>query len=68
MQALLVAVAAACNAYASWVAWQRETQIDQIEDEIDRLAAVGDAASKLQLERLAKRIARKRERERVGTV
>lgn len=62
MQALLVAIAAACHAYASWVAWQRETQIDHIEDEIDRLAAVGDSASKLRIERLAQRKKRKLER------
>lgn len=62
MQALLAAIAAACTAYSSWVAWQRETEIDRIEDEIDRLAAIGDAASKLRMERLAKRLARKRER------
>lgn len=66
MNALLVAVAAACNAYASWVAWQRETEIDRIEDEIDRLAAIGDAASKLRIERLAQR--KKRKLERVGAL
>jgi hypothetical protein len=62
MNALLGAITAACNAYSSWVAWQRETEVDRIEDEIDNLAAVGDAASKLRLERLAKRLSRKRER------
>ena len=66
MNTLLVALAAACNAYASWVAWQRETEIDRIEDEIDRLAAIGDAASKLRIERLAQR--KKRKLERVGTL
>lgn len=66
MNALLVAIAAACNAYASWVAWQRETEIDRIEDEIDRLAAIGDAASKLRIERLAQR--KKRKLERVGAL
>ena len=62
MNTFLGAIAAACNAYSSWVAWQREIEIDNIEDEIDNLAAVGDAASKLRLERLAKRLSRKRER------
>lgn len=66
MNTLLVALAAACNAYASWVAWQRESEIDRIEDEIDRLAAIGDAASKLRIERLAQR--KKRKLERVGTL
>lgn len=55
----LVAVIAACNAYAAYVKWQRETEIDKIEDEIDRLAANGDSASKLRIERLAKRRQRK---------
>lgn len=62
MNAFLAAITAACNAYSSWVAWQRETETDRIEDEIDKLAAIGDAASKLRLERLAKRLTRKRER------
>lgn len=64
MNSLLLAIAAACNAYASWVAWQRETEIDRIEDEIDKLATVGDAASKLRIERLATR--KKRKLERLG--
>jgi hypothetical protein len=66
MSALLGAIIAACTAYSSWVSWQKDTEIDRIEDEIDRLAAIGDAASKLRLERLAKRLHRKRER--LGTL
>jgi hypothetical protein len=61
MSALLAAIIAACNAYAAAVKWQRETQIDRIEDEIDKLAAIGDAASKLRIERLAARKKRKLE-------
>ena len=61
MNALLLAISAACNAYAAWVQWQREIEIDRIEDEIDKLAAIGDAASKLRIERLAQRKKRKRE-------
>lgn len=38
-----------------------ETELDRIEDEIDALARIGDAASKLRIERLAKRLQRKRE-------
>jgi hypothetical protein len=41
------------------VRWQREREVDQLEDEIDRLAAIGDAASKLRIERLAQRRKRK---------
>ena len=62
MNALLAAIAAACTAYSEWVRWQRETQIDTIEDEIDILAADGSPAAKLRLERLAQRRQRKRER------
>lgn len=53
------AIAAAAQAYVAYVAWLRETEIDKIEDEIDHLASVGDAASKLRIERLAKRKSRK---------
>jgi hypothetical protein len=66
MNALLLAISAACNAYASWVQWQRETEIDRLEDEIDRLAAIGDVASKLRIERLAQR--KKRKLEHVGAL
>jgi hypothetical protein len=59
MAALLAAVIAACNAYAAYVKWQKETEIDRIEDEIDKLASIGDAASKLRIERLAIRKKRK---------
>lgn len=60
MNALLAAIAAACNAYAAWVRWQLANELDALEDEIDRLAAIGDASSKLRLERLALRYQRKR--------
>ena len=66
MNALLLAFVSACNAYAAWVRWQRETEIDRIEDEIDKLAATGDADSKLRIERLAQR--KKRKREQLGAV
>jgi hypothetical protein len=55
----LPALTAALLAYVEWVRWQREREIDQLEDEIDRLAAIGDAASKLRIERLAQRRKRK---------
>lgn len=60
MNALLLAITAACNAYAAWVSYQREKEIDEIEDDIDRLAAIGDAASELRIERLSQRLRRKR--------
>lgn len=49
----LQAIAAACNAYAEWVRWQRETTIDQIENEIDNIASsYDDATAKLRIKRL----------------
>jgi hypothetical protein len=59
MASLLAAIIAACNAYVVAVKLQRETEIDRIEDEIDKLASIGDAASKLRIERLAARKQRK---------
>ena len=35
MNALLLAITAALNAYAAYVSYQREKEIDEIEDEID---------------------------------
>lgn len=58
---LLVAITAACNAYASYISYEREKEIDILEDEIDRLTAIGDAASELRLERLAIRLKRKKD-------
>jgi hypothetical protein len=66
MNALLAAVTAACIAYAEWVRWQREREIDELENEIDHLASVGSPAAKLRLERLAQR--RRRKIERLGPV
>lgn len=59
MSGILAAITAACNAYASWVAWHRETEIDRIEDEMDNLAANGSALAKLRLDRLSQRRNRK---------
>lgn len=60
-QTFLLAITAAAQAYSAWVRWQQQTEIDRIEDEIDKLASIGDAASKLRIERLAKRKQRKLE-------
>ena len=52
-KAILSAVTAALNAYAAHIQWKRETHIDNIEDEIDSIAASSsDAASKLRIKRL----------------
>jgi len=60
VNALLLAVTAACNAYALFISYHRENEIDVLEDEIDRLALVGDGASQLRIERLTQRLKRKR--------
>lgn len=62
---ILAALTSACTAFAEWVKWQRETEIDRLEDEMDRLAADGSPAAKLRMERLGKR--RKRKIEQLGT-
>ena len=59
IQSFISAITAAAHAYAAYVNWQRETEIDRIEDEIDKLASIGDPASKLRIERLHKRKQRK---------
>jgi len=60
MNAVLMAIAAACNAYAKWVEWQlathKETTTNALQDEIDALAADGGPAAKLRIERLAQRL------------
>jgi hypothetical protein len=65
-QTFLLAITAAAQAYSAWVRWQQQTEIDRIEDEIDKLASIGDAASKLRMERLSKR--KQRKLEQIGTL
>ena len=65
-QTFLLAITAAAQAYSAWVRWQQQTEIDRIEDEIDKLAGIGDAASKLRMERLSKR--KQRKLEQIGTL
>lgn len=63
---LLTAVIEVCRAYCLYVQLKRETRIDEIEDEIDRVAARGDASSKLQTRRLLLR--KQRYVEQLGTI
>jgi len=53
---------AALQAYVEFVRLQRDRHLDALEDRLDGLAAVGDAHSKLLIERVAKRIDRERKR------
>ncbi len=62
MKAFLRLLTAALEAYVEFVRLQRDRHLDALEDRLDGLAAVGDAHSKLLIERVAKRIKRERER------
>ena len=53
---------AALNAYIEYIRLQRDRHLDALEDRLDALAAIGDPASKLLIERVAERIERERER------
>ncbi len=53
IKAALYAATAAMEAYSAHIQWKRETYIDDIEDEIDSIAATSsDAAGKLRIKRL----------------
>ena len=54
-----IALTALMEQYGEYLKSKRENEIDAIEDEIDSLAANGSPASKLRMERLAKRLGRK---------
>lgn len=56
-----IALTALMEQYGAYLKSKRENEIDAIEDEIDALAANGNSASKLRMERLAKRLGRKTE-------
>ena len=56
-----IALTALMEQYGAYLKSKRENEIDTIEDEIDALAANGSPASKLRMERLAKRLGRKTE-------
>ena len=56
IKAALAAATAAMKAYSAHIQWKRETYIDDIEDEIDSIAATSsDAAGKLRIKRLLAR-------------
>tara|TARA_R110000868_G_scaffold53164_1_gene167189 strand:+ start:2092 stop:2325 length:234 start_codon:yes stop_codon:yes gene_type:complete len=61
LRLFLAALTTLAVQYGAYLENKRENEIDKIEDEIDALAANGSPASKLRMERLAKRIKRKSE-------
>ena len=67
IKAALKVATAAMNAYSAHIQWKLETYIDDIEDEIDTIAATSsDAAGKLRIKRLLGR--KKRYIEQLSTV
>ena len=52
---------AALEAYIAYAKWRQRTYVYDLEDNIDALASDGSPASKLRLERLAKRLERERD-------
>ena len=53
---------AALNAYIEHIRLKRDNRLDDLQDELDRLAASGDPVSLLQMERVAERIKREQQR------
>jgi len=62
VSAFIRLLTAALNAYIEHIRLKRDTRLDDLYDELDRLAADGSPASKLRIERIAQRIKRERER------
>ena len=54
-----IALTALITQHSEYLKSKREDEIDELEDHIDALAADGSPASKLRMERLAKRLKRK---------
>ena len=52
---------AALEAYIAYAKWRQRTYVYDLEDNIDDLASDGSPASKLRMERLAKRLKRERD-------
>ncbi len=59
---MIAALTAALNAFVEYIRWKRDRRIDDLEDELDRLAADGSPSSKLRIERIARRIKREHKR------
>jgi len=67
VKGILSAATAALKAYSAHIQWKRETYIDDIEDEIDSIAASSaDAAGKLRIKRLLVR--KQRYTKQLGTL
>jgi len=62
VSAFIRLLTAALNAYIEHIRLKRDSRLDDLYDELDRLAADGSPVSKLRIERVAQRIKRERER------
>ena len=62
MSHLFKLLTAALQAYVEHVRLRRDRHLDALEDRLDGLAAIGDAHSKLLIERVSQRIKRERQR------
>jgi hypothetical protein len=62
VSAFIRLLTAALNAYIENIRLKRDSRLDDLYDELDRLAADGSPTSKLRIERVAQRIKRERER------
>ena len=67
---LIAAFIAACNAFVAWVDWKISTDLDNDEDELDRLGNLMErtpsANTELQILRLRQRVNRKKQQGRVS--
>jgi hypothetical protein len=63
MNAFLAAITAACNAFVAWVAWQKSTQQERDEDEIQILLSRHTPADNLRAQLLSGRVKARRDAE-----
>ena len=65
---LIAAFIAACNAFVAWVDWRLSTDLDNDEDELDRLGRLMEcnptADTELRITRLRQRVNRKKQQGR----
>jgi len=67
---LIAAFIAACNAFVAWVDWRLSTDLDNDEDELDRLGMLMErnpsVDTELRITRLRQRIIRKKQQGRTS--
>jgi len=67
---LIAAFTAACNAFVAWVDWRLSNDLDNDEDELDRLGKIMEskpsADTELHIIRLRQRIQRKKRQSRIS--